>query len=186
MASRPKPRKSQSCAFDNSATPKRSQRPQSKANKEVITTAVIMSFLLTSPDCTVRRGPTLWSLSMPLLKSPRSLAKFDKICSSKVVRPAKSAAKRLKVGVFAATKLPKATLDKASGRVLNRAALIHDFKFDMRWPSRVFGILVEVGIAFLQESIFAFLRLFGEVIQQGGIACKLLNSNLSVQFGIHP
>ena len=45
-------------------------------------------------------------------------------------------------------------------------------------------ILVEVGLAFLEESPAAFLCFIECVIEHGGVSCKLLDAGLPVEFGI--
>ena len=45
-------------------------------------------------------------------------------------------------------------------------------------------IILEARLALLQECLAAFLCLIHGIIEHGGIASKLLNTSLSVEFGI--
>ena len=50
----------------------------------------------------------------------------------------------------------------------------------LRAISRELGEFVEVGLALFEERLLALLRLFRQVIEQGGVACQLLDAGLPV------
>ena len=70
-----------------------------------------------------------------------------------------------------------------SGKVLNRAAANQTENRVLK-ELRKFRILFEIGVPFVQKSLFTLLCLVHQVIHQGGISCQLHQTVLTVQFCI--
>src|SRR5512132_1585138 len=83
--------------------------------------------------------------------------------------------------VEAAAAVPTSTGQTAATRVRGRAPRSQTFIATRSGPA---GELGEVGTALLAEGVAALLGLLGHVVEQGGVAGKLLDAGQAVGVGV--
>ena len=89
--------------------------------------AFFILVLLMAPVCVLRSGPILFSLSVPLRLSPKSLAKLDRICRKSTVNSAKTNSEISPCPARNANAEPTNIPEMDKGKVRNLKACNHAF-----------------------------------------------------------